>query len=229
MKFPGNILKRGDKGEAIVAIQKQLGVQQTGTFGETTEEFVTKFQIAHDLLADGEVGPITWHALFSPQPQPTHLGGAVLKAAKPHIGTKEKPLGSNRGPEVDAWNKRAGVTPGPKAFWCMSFVYCMVDDACNELNISNPLKCTGSCSVQAADAKQRGRLLVTSPRAGDIFLVKGGETGFRHTGIVASDPDDEGRFDSIEGNSNNDGSDNGTCVAHRTKGRLVTKCNFIRL
>jgi hypothetical protein len=33
----------------------------------------------------------------------------------------EHPPGSNRGPQVDAWNRAVGTPPGPMAYWCGAF------------------------------------------------------------------------------------------------------------
>jgi hypothetical protein len=57
------IVKRGDRGEAVRSVQKQLGLTPDGVFGPVTEQAVKRFQKSHDLLADGIVGPITRGAL----------------------------------------------------------------------------------------------------------------------------------------------------------------------
>jgi hypothetical protein len=36
-------------------------------------------------------------------------------------GVCEHPPGSNRGPQVDAWNRMVGTPPGPQAYWCGAF------------------------------------------------------------------------------------------------------------
>lgn len=43
------------------------------------------------------------------------------------VGVCEAPLGSNRGLEVDEWNRRAGAAPA--SFWCASFAAAMWRDA----------------------------------------------------------------------------------------------------
>lgn len=49
-------------------------------------------------------------------------GAAAVEWARKHVGVTEHPAGSNRGPEVDAWNKAVGTPPGPMAYWCGAFV-----------------------------------------------------------------------------------------------------------
>lgn len=56
-------IRKGDKGEAVSALQRALGVQADGIFGTGTEAAVRAFQKAHGLTADGIVGPKTWAAL----------------------------------------------------------------------------------------------------------------------------------------------------------------------
>ncbi len=57
------IVKRGDRGSAVRAIQSELGITADGVFGPDTERAVKRFQRRHDLVPDGIVGPITRGAL----------------------------------------------------------------------------------------------------------------------------------------------------------------------
>lgn len=54
------ILRRGDSGQQVQALQKLLGIVSDGAFGPATETAVTIIQQAHGLEADGVVGPLTW-------------------------------------------------------------------------------------------------------------------------------------------------------------------------
>lgn len=61
---PGRpVLRRGDRGEDVVVLQKALGVEADGDFGPDTEKAVRKAQKAAGLRQDGIVGPETWAAL----------------------------------------------------------------------------------------------------------------------------------------------------------------------
>jgi len=53
-------LKLGSKGYAVKYLQTALGISNDGDFGPNTKAAVMKFQAAHDLVADGVVGPKTW-------------------------------------------------------------------------------------------------------------------------------------------------------------------------
>lgn len=63
-----NTLKRGSKGDDVVALQHLLNVEGVkvtidGEFGPKTETAVKVFQMAKGLEADGIVGPATWAEL----------------------------------------------------------------------------------------------------------------------------------------------------------------------
>ncbi|MET0615269.1 MAG: transglycosylase family protein [Thermoleophilaceae bacterium] len=57
------IVKRGNRGDAVRSIQRQLGLTVDGVFGPMTERAVKRFQSRHDLVPDGIVGPLTRGAL----------------------------------------------------------------------------------------------------------------------------------------------------------------------
>jgi peptidoglycan hydrolase-like protein with peptidoglycan-binding domain len=57
------IVKRGDRGPAVRAVQRELGIPADGVFGPVTERAVKRFQSRHDLVPDGIVGPLTRAAL----------------------------------------------------------------------------------------------------------------------------------------------------------------------
>jgi peptidoglycan hydrolase-like protein with peptidoglycan-binding domain len=57
------VVKRGDRGSAVRAIQRELGIGADGVFGPQTERAVKRFQRRHDLVPDGIVGPLTRNAL----------------------------------------------------------------------------------------------------------------------------------------------------------------------
>jgi peptidoglycan hydrolase-like protein with peptidoglycan-binding domain len=57
------VVKRGDRGDAVRSIQRQLDLSADGVFGPMTERAVKRFQRRHDLVPDGIVGPLTRGAL----------------------------------------------------------------------------------------------------------------------------------------------------------------------
>ena len=50
---------------SVKLLQRQLGVSQSGTFGELTTKAVKEYQRANNLSVDGIVGKNTWARLFS--------------------------------------------------------------------------------------------------------------------------------------------------------------------
>lgn len=56
-------LKRGSVGGEVRELQQLLGIKVDSVFGPATELAVKNFQKAHDILADGIVGPKTWALL----------------------------------------------------------------------------------------------------------------------------------------------------------------------
>ena len=58
------ILKRGSRGEAVVKLQRLLGIGDDGIFGFGTERAVKGFQRSRGLYPDGIVGKATWGELL---------------------------------------------------------------------------------------------------------------------------------------------------------------------
>ena len=56
-------LRKGDRGPAVAAVQRKLGLEADGVFGSQTDRAVKRFQRRKDLVADGIVGPVTRDAL----------------------------------------------------------------------------------------------------------------------------------------------------------------------
>lgn len=57
------VLRKGDTGESVKALQRLLGVDDDGIFGGKTEEAVESAQAKNKLPADGVAGIDTWSAL----------------------------------------------------------------------------------------------------------------------------------------------------------------------
>ena len=61
--YPGKLIKKGSKGDAVKYIQTKLGLKADGVFGAGTDTAVKSLQKKHGLTADGIVGPLTWAKL----------------------------------------------------------------------------------------------------------------------------------------------------------------------
>lgn len=63
-------LRRGDRGEAVKVLQRELELAADGEFGPVTDERLHYYQTTHGLKSDGICGPLTWAALFSDDYRP---------------------------------------------------------------------------------------------------------------------------------------------------------------
>lgn len=64
--YPGKPLKIGSKGDAVKLVQALVGgVITDGDFGKKTDHRVKEWQFAHNMAADGVVGPVSWKAMFN--------------------------------------------------------------------------------------------------------------------------------------------------------------------
>jgi len=244
MQYPNRVIKKGETDKEIVkAIQKQLNAKgcgpigEDGDFGVNTVSAVKLFQTRNSdangnpLEADGKIGAITWATLFGSDKVPvadTASAGLLAKAlavAVSQIGVVEQPPFSNRGPEVDLYLRTVGLNPvGQHYSWCMAFVYWCFNEAAKSLGIKNPLVKTAGClngwngatcpKIKMADAVNNPALV----KPGFIFIIDHGH-GNGHTGIVESV--NGGIINTIEGNTNSDGSANGYGVLRLTTRKIA--------
>ena len=88
------VLRVGDDGPAVSAVQRRLGSPETGRFDRATATAVKAFQAGHGLVVDGEVGPVTRAALFdetiraSASPSP----GDVVSGSSAELGRRAASL-----------------------------------------------------------------------------------------------------------------------------------------
>lgn len=233
--FSGQVIKRNSPDRVgVTAIQKRLvelgcgPLAQTGLFDSATEGAVRLFQTRFPDLAgfpmkvDGEVGQITWAALFGEAELPpiTKAGSGLAKAAlakaASQIGVMEKPPGSNSGPEVDAYLTSVGVGSGNA--WCAAFVWWCTNEAASELGTPNRLPKSAGVLDMWRKAHKAGLPCITKQEAiantglvtsGMLFIMNFGG-GLGHVGFVEGF--ESGRLVTIEGNSNDGGSREGIGV-----------------
>ena len=166
-------------------------------------------------------------ATTTPAPAPTGvtktLKSTALQIASSQLGAAENPKGSNWGPAVQKYLASVGINF--PASWCMAFVYWCTDQAAKEMGVANPLFKTGGVLMQWQ--KVPAIMKHKAPQPGDIFIMDfGGGKG--HTGFVTGVTGD--RIQTIEGNSNDEGSREGYEVCRKPGGRKIGSCvGFIRL
>ncbi len=156
-----------------------------------------------------------------------NISERALKIATTQVGVRE--IGNtNSGKEVDQYLKSVGLPGGYS--WCMAFVYWCYQSAATALNVKNPLVKTAGVinewntidennKVAPADAIANNQLITP----GSIFIVDHGG-GKGHTGMVERIYG--GFINTIEGNTNDDGSREGFEVCRRTR-KIVTLKGFI--
>ena len=249
LKFPG-MVKDGARGMKARRVQEWLSFNDFRTavdddFGGATKRALRDFQASKGLSQTGEVDVATWAQLTAPMLRAfsapaegagRKLSETVLIVARQHL--REHPVelgGQNRGPWVRAYMAGNEGNPWP---WCAGFVTFVIKQAAQVMGQSTPISGSFSCDVLASQAKQKSRFvsensirrdgsLFTKSRLGDccIFLVRRTSTDWTHTGIAFNY--DGNTFQTIEGNTNDEGSREGYEVCRRTRGR--GKMDFIKL
>ncbi|OYD77419.1 UNVERIFIED_ORG: putative peptidoglycan binding protein [Burkholderia sp. CF145] len=239
-EFGGAILKVGiDAPDLVRQVQSALreqGYQSPvdGDFSKQMESVVRLFQAQHSddsglpLKVDGQVGFHTWTALFGVVPRAVApvaplLAQAIAIAASQE-GQMEQPKGANKGGMVDKYLRATGLDPNvgtpDSRPWCMCFVFWVFEQAGKQLLQANPVPKTASCHQhwKLAAGVPKARRILAKDALGDRSLIKPGQIfvldfggGQGHTGIVEAVLPG-GALQTIEGNSNLDGSRNGVGV-----------------
>lgn len=153
----------------------------------------------------------------------SNLSDKAIEIAVGQIGTKEDPIGSNKGPQVDQYLKSVGLDGGYS--WCMAFVYWCFNEAAKT---AAPIGATPLYQTAGVlDAWiHRTKNQEHTPQAGDIFIMDLGH-GNGHTGIVEKINTD-GTLGTIEGNTNDNGSREGYEVIRRVRKNTKPIIGYLR-
>lgn len=219
---------RGNKGKSVKLVQEWLclhgfNIAIDGDFGPATEKAVQEFQRKMQLSVTGQVDKQTFDALVKPMKDaialiPANgksLGQMICAYAKQHLAQQPREVGGqNCGPWVRLYmNGNEGVDYP----WCAGFVSFILKQACESLGQSLPIKTSTSCDELAWSAQKKnlfkeGKSIADKTKIppGSIFLILKAENDWKHTGIVIKT--EKEYFQSIEGNTNDDGSHNGYAV-----------------
>lgn len=131
----------------------------------------------------------------------------------------------NRGVEVDYWIREIGLDPAERLPWCMAFVSQVGRQA---LGAAWPLPRLAGVQLMVDRATAAGLTLAETPAVGDLLVVYHAEKRrYAHVGVVA-EVDAEGRFRSWEGNTNDNGSREGTRVLLQKPRRPGPRFRFVR-
>lgn len=238
-------LARGSRGKRVKLAQEWLnldgGIQivSDGIFGPATQAAVKLFQKKHGLPESGKVVRATFDALTAPLGrvlEPILADGRsfhdlVVAYAEQHEREHPREVGGqNRGPWVRLYMKGH---EGPEFPWCAGFVSFVTGQAASTFDARLEIPYTVSCDVIAVEGKHRNRfvperqiqLVKAELGGGSIFLNRRTSTDWVHTGIVVRFGDN--MIETIEGNTNDDGSREGFEVVRRFRG--YKKKDFVRL
>jgi hypothetical protein len=225
--------KKGMKGKKVRLIQEWLCLHGhhiviDGDFGDATVAAVRQFQKEKRVEVDGVVGDKTFEKLVLPMtkaleeisPGKKGLGQMVVAYAEKHLEQNPREVGGqNKGPWVRLYMQG---NEGSEWSWCAGFVSFIIKQACKGVSVSPPIQTSFSCDSLAAGAKERGLFLKESDAMqknaiapGSLFLVRRTSTDWVHTGIVLSAEDNI--FNTIEGNTNDDGDREGYEVCRRIR------------
>jgi hypothetical protein len=232
VEFRGDVAK-GAKGPDAKRVQEWLnlhgrGVAVDGGFGVVTEAAVMAFQGAKRLEKTGRVDAATYEALVAPMLRVLNpdiagegdFGKLVVALAKVHLREHPREVGGdNCGPWVRLY---MDGREGKPWFWCAGFVTFVMKQAADILGVKTPIKGSVSCDDLAAQGKAANRFLAAGAGTpakvtpGALFLVRSKPGDWTHTGIVTKAEAE--LFQTIEGNTNDDGSRNGFEVCARRRG-----------
>jgi len=230
-------VQRGNAGSAVRKVQEWLtlngvAVVVDGLFGPATEYAVSRFQGYRHLAKTGVVDTTT-HAEFTrpviralepPTTPPTSLSAGIVAAARQHRREHPREVGgANSGPWVRIYMEGADGRDLP---WCAGFSCFMVRQAAWHAGIEVPIRTTFSCDTLSRDAQEHGRFVAESdlidehttidalPR-GSFFVQRRSDDDWNHVGIVIAAMGSV--METIEGNTNDDGSREGTEVCRRIR------------
>lgn len=216
-----------------------------GDFGPATELAVKSFQKLKKLEQTGKVDTSLFDMLCQPMtdafetiPKGRNLRELIVNAAMLHLASSAFELTikgqSNSGPWVRSY---MDGNEGTDWFWCMGFVQTIIDQAASvqgkDFRTLMPL--TYSCDTVGTTGINK-RLLTrynqvrrdpSVVKPGDIFLVQKTPNDWFHTGLIIAVHD--AVFETIEGNTNEDGSSNGIGVFKRTRNFTVQKLDVFSI
>jgi hypothetical protein len=141
----------------------------------------------------------------------------ILNLAKKEIGVEEID-GTNCGVRVNEYKSATSLDPKESWPWCAAFICWLFREAMKDgkYTFSRP-KTAGAWAFENWCLKQDRSVLLKKPHnnnitAGDIVIFK-----FSHIGIAISCPDENGYINTIEGNTDGEGSREGGAVLQKRR------------
>ena len=204
-----------------------------GDFGPATQMAVKNFQSAIGKTRNGIVTKATFGLMTNPLEMAFITSGGsgslrdrIKAIAMNHLVQRPRELvikgESNLGPWVRSY---MNGNDGEDQFWCVGFVLTIIDQAVSEFagDFTTYMPNTVNCDILANHANDIGTFINNSDwrsnpslvKPGDIFLKRKNMTDWTHVGIVIHVHDEV--VQTIEGNTNDNGSRDGVGVFHRIR------------
>lgn len=246
------IIKKGQKGADVRKVQEWINLWKRvdpkwkvslnidGHFGNDTLAVVKEFQKFHNLGVDGIVGNITWRKLSEPMKNAftrikknLSFRDLIVAYAEQHLKAAPREFNQNEGTWVRAYMDGYEGRDWP---WCMGFAQTILDQATYTLGqrFTTYMPSTYSCDVVGNYGMKNGKLLENSTlkasaiKPGDFFLVvKKPKIDWTHVGIVTGVDGDW--IETIEGNTNDEGSREGYEVCARRRNYKSRKIDIFSL
>jgi len=165
------------------------------------------------------------------------LDDVVVATAQRTIGVRERPIGSNSGPEVNGYLFSVGLEPGES--WCAAWLYSMFLAASRQLGIANPCPRTGGCLRMWSLADDAFKIAANAVEAAPSLLhagmvaVEDHGKGLGHVALVTgpADPNISDLYPCISGNTNAAGgrSGDGVYSQHRRISAAMGFLDFSKL
>lgn len=234
---------RGARGASVRRVQEWLclhgsPVAVDGDFGPATEAALAAFQRTSGLEENRVADERTFARLRAPlrdvltpiAPRQRSFGEMVLAYALQHLQAHPVEVGGqNRGPWVRLYMEGHQGEEWP---WCAGFVSFLMTQAAETLDVDMPIEGSISCDALAIQANAAARLIrapgdgsAPAVGAGSLFLVRRTNRDWTHVGIATALHD--GFFETVEGNTNDDGHREGFEVCARRRG--YKKKDFVAL
>ena len=107
------VLRKGDRGSAVVRVQRKLEIRDDGIFGPQTHRAVKRFQRRKGLEPDGVVGPLTRGALrLKPFSYKSVFHPSKKKRRRGGRGLPNLPAGLVRIAECESGGDPTALSPG---------------------------------------------------------------------------------------------------------------------
>ncbi len=218
-----------------------------GDFGPATETSVKNYQRVIGKRATGVVTKTLFQimtdalefAFLSPSGH-NRLRGKIKSIAFNHMAQFPREVNIDNQGNFGPWVKSyMDGLDGDIFWWCMGFVQTIIDQAISEfgLDYTDYFPHSNLCDHIGDFARSEGHLITNSQwkanpslvKSGDIFLLRSSSSRktWKHTGLIINHNDEV--CQTIEGNTNEEGSSNGDGVYYKNRNYHNTKIDVFSL